>query len=128
MLRARQPVSTSEVDADGRPASVAPLREPADRPVLADGLNTVARIVWLIAGIVAFVICAGILLVVLKANPSNSIVSEVHSWASWLAAPFRGIFSLHSTDATIAVNWGIAAFIYLLAGALVVRLLGRNYR
>jgi hypothetical protein len=74
------------------------------------------------------IIVAGILLVVLKANPANSIVSEVHSWAHWLAGPFDGMFSFHSANTAIAVNWGIAAVVYLIVGGLIVRLLGRTYR
>jgi hypothetical protein len=65
---------------------------------------------------------------VLKANPANSIVSEVHSWARWLASPFDGIFSFHSANTAIAVNWGIAAVVYLIVGGLIVRLLGSTYR
>ena len=60
----------------------------------------------------------------LKANPANSIVSEVHSWAHSLAGPFDGMFSFHSANAAIAVNWGIAAVVYLLVGGLIVRLIG----
>jgi hypothetical protein len=61
--------------------------------------------------------------VVLKANPANSIVSEVHSWAHSLAGPFDGMFSFHSANVAIAVNWGIAAVVYLLVGGLIARLI-----
>jgi hypothetical protein len=40
----------------------------------------------------------------LDAAPSNS-------WARWLAGPFDGIFSFHSANVAIAVNWGIAAIV-----------------
>jgi hypothetical protein len=87
-----------------------------------------ARVVRLVVSIVVLIIVAGILLVVLKANPSNSIASEVHSWAHSLAGPFDGMFSFHSANDAIAVNWGIAAVVYLIVGGLVARLLGRGYR
>jgi hypothetical protein len=87
-----------------------------------------ARVVALVLSIVVLIIVAGILLVVLKANAANSIVSEVHSWAHWLAGPFDGMFSFHSANTAIAVNWGIAAVVYLIVGGLIVRLLGRTYR
>ena len=74
------------------------------------------------------IIVAGILLVVLKANPTNSIVSQVHDWARSLVGPFDGIFSFHNANATIAVNWGIAAIVYLFIGGLIARLLGRSHR
>jgi hypothetical protein len=57
------------------------------------GAGLLARVVRFVVSIVVLIIVAGILLVVLKANPANSIVSEVHSWARWLAGPFDGMFS-----------------------------------
>jgi hypothetical protein len=87
----------------------------------------VARIVQLAVSIVVAIIVAGILLVVLKANPANSIVSEIHSWAHWLAGPFDGIFSFHNANTAIAVNWGIAAVVYLFVAVLIVRVLGGAY-
>lgn len=69
------------------------------------------------------IIAAGILLVVLKANPTNSIVSAVHDTARALIAPFAGMFNLHNARLGVAVNWGIAALVYLLLGYLVARLI-----
>jgi hypothetical protein len=87
-----------------------------------------ARVVRLVVSVVVLIVAAGILLVVLKANPTNAIVSDVHSWARSLAGPFDGIFSFHNARVAIAVNWGIAAVIYLFAGGLIVRLIGRAHR
>jgi uncharacterized membrane protein YdcZ (DUF606 family) len=86
------------------------------------------RLLQLVVSIVVLTIVAGILLVLLKANPANSIVSEVHSWARWLAGPFDGMFSFHSANDAIAVNWGIAAFVYLIVGGLVARLFSARDR
>jgi hypothetical protein len=85
--------------------------------------DTLARLVRLAAGVVAAIIVAGILLVVLSANPTNDIVSAIHDVARALAGPFDGMFTLNSADATIAVNWGIAAVVYLILGALVAWLI-----
>jgi hypothetical protein len=73
---------------------------------------------------------AGILLVVLHANPTNSIVSEVHSWARRLAGPFDGMFRFDSADDAVAVNWGIAAVIYLNVSVLITgsRLFNATHR
>jgi hypothetical protein len=95
---------------------------------LARGAGLLARIVHLVVTVVVVIIVAGILLVVLKANPSNSIVSEVHDWARSLAGPFDGIFSFHNAHVAIAVNWGIAAVVYLFVGGLIARLIGRAHR
>jgi hypothetical protein len=87
-----------------------------------------ARIVHFVVGIVLLIIVAGIVLVVLKANPANTIVSDVHGWARSLAGPFDGIFSLRNARTAIAVNWGIAAVVYLLVAGLITQLLGRTRR
>jgi hypothetical protein len=82
-----------------------------------------ARLVRIVAGIVAAIIVAGILLFVLKANPTNSVVSAVHDTARTLVGPFDGMFSFHSAKVAVAVNWGIAALVYLVVGALIARLI-----
>jgi hypothetical protein len=90
---------------------------------LAVAARGLARLVRLAAWIVAGIIVAGILLVVLKANPTNTIVSAIHDAARALIGPFAGMFQLHHHRVNIAVNWGIAAFVYLIAGVLVARLI-----
>jgi hypothetical protein len=83
-----------------------------------------ARMLRLEVGAAVFIIVAGILLVVLKANPSNSIVSDIHGWARSLAHPFAGMLSFRDARVAVAVNWGIAAVAYSLMGALIGRLTG----
>jgi hypothetical protein len=82
-----------------------------------------ARIVRIAAGIVAAIIVAGILLIVLEANPSNDVVNAVHDAARALVGPFDGMFTLDSSKATVAVNWGIAALVYLVVGAVIARII-----
>jgi hypothetical protein len=93
-----------------------------------NGVGLLARIIRLVVSVVVLIIIAGILLVVLKANPTNGIVSDVHGWARSLAGPFDGMFSFHNAHTAIAVNWGIAAVVYLFIGGLIARLLGRSRR
>jgi hypothetical protein len=90
----------------------------------ATGRGLLVRIVRLVVAVVVLIIVAGILLVVLKANPGNSIVSDVHGWARSLAGPFDGMFSFRNAHVAIAVNWGIAAVVYSLVGGLIARLIG----
>ena len=132
MFRARPAgVPASEAAQDAQPVE-APRRqrrrEATGVGVFGQGVGLLVRVVQLVVSVVVLIILAGILLVVLKANPANSIVSEVHSWARWLAGPFDGMFSFHSANVAIAVNWGIAAIVYLCVGGLIARLLGRSYR
>ena len=86
---------------------------------------TIARLVHLAAAVVALILIAGILLGVLKANPSNDIVSAVRDAARTLAGPFQGLFNLSSHRVEVAVNWGIAAVVWYALGRLVMRLLLR---
>jgi hypothetical protein len=82
-----------------------------------------ARIINLITRIAAGVIVAGILLYVLGANSSNGVVSAVMDAARWLTGPFDNLFNIHDPKVQLAVNWGIAAVVWLVVGSLVVRVL-----
>jgi hypothetical protein len=131
MFRAKPAGPASAVDQGGR--SVRASRPQGRRSGSgargsARAAGLLVRVVHLVVGIIVVIIVAGILLVVLKANPTNSIVSEVHDWARTLVGPFDGMFSFHSANVAIAVNWGIAAAVYLLVGGLIARLIGRIHR
>ena len=89
------------------------------------GRFALARAIRLIAGIVALILVAGILLVVLDANTSNSIVKAVHDAASWLAGPFKSLFNFSSHKTEVAVNWGLAAVVWYAIGHFIARLLAR---
>ncbi len=84
-----------------------------------------ARLVRLVTGVVVTIIVAGILLVVLDANMSNTIVSNVNDAAKWLVGPFKDVFSLSNPKTEVAVNWGLAAVVYAIAGGIIASLLAR---
>ena len=86
-------------------------------------MGTLARVVRLIVAIIVLIVVAGIVLVLLKANVTNAIVSDVHDAARWLAGPFDGIFSFHNARVALAVNWGLAVIVYVIVGGLIARLL-----
>ena len=87
---------------------------------------SIARAVILAGTLVAVVMAVGILLVVLQANHSNEIVKAVHSAARFLAGPFDGLFKLNDHKATTAVDWGIAAVVWLAVARLLGRLILRR--
>jgi hypothetical protein len=91
----------------------------------------VARLIRTLAWIVAAIIVAAILLRVLGANPHNTVVGDVHDVGAWLVSPFKGLFSLSSAKGTMALNWGIAAVVYLavahLLSSLIMRAPRRTY-
>ena len=78
-----------------------------------------------IATVVALILVAGILLVVLEANPSNDLVKLVHDAAQFLAGPFDGMFKLKDAKGTLTLNWGIALVVYLVIGSIVAGFLRR---
>ena len=121
MFRAKPAGSAPAVDSSGRSTR----RGGAGAFSRGSGaaMGTLARVVRLVIGIIVLIIVAGIVLVLLKANAANAIVSDVHDAARWFAGPFDGIFSFHSARTTLAINWGIAAVIYLIVGGLIARLL-----
>ena len=89
------------------------------------GLITVARVVRLAAVGVFLLIVAGILMIVFEANPSNDIVSHVTDWARTVVGPFKNLFSISNHKTETAVNWGIAAVVYYLAGSIIARFIAR---
>jgi hypothetical protein len=88
-------------------------------------LAPVARLVSLITWVVVGLVVAGIVLVLLEANRDNTVVDAVLDAARWLATPFRDVFSLDSHKENVAVNYGLAALVFAVAGGLVARLLRR---
>jgi hypothetical protein len=99
------------------------MRRSSRRVAVGRGRLQIARLISLIASIVALILIAGIVLVVLKANPSNQIVSAVTDAARWLAGPFDGMFSMAKHRVEVAVNWGIAAVVWFLVGRLLARVI-----
>ena len=89
------------------------------------GRLMLARIIRLIGAIVAAIIVLGIVLFVLDANTSNSLVKAVNDAASWLVGPFKGLFSLADRKAELAVNWGLAALVYYAVAHLIARIIAR---
>lgn len=84
-----------------------------------------ARIVRALAGLIALIIVVAIVLFVLGANQSNGIVSAIHDAGAWLVGPFKNLFSIHKPKLAMAVNWGLAALVYLIVGHVIASLLVR---
>jgi hypothetical protein len=89
------------------------------------GLNGVARAVRLVTAVVVGLLVVAIVLVLLEANRDNAIVEALLDAGAWLAEPFDNVFSMDSRKERVAVNYGLAALVYAIAGGLVARLLRR---
>ncbi len=78
-----------------------------------------SRAISIVTAVVVLVIVAGILLVVLEANPDNDLVSLINDVADALVGPFENLFTLDERKTEVAVNWGIAAAVYLVVGRIL---------
>src|SRR5213082_1657956 len=114
------------------PADQAATRPSRGRIAAARGASAVgslmlalARLVRLVAGIVALVIVVAIVLRVASANGSNAIVRDIHDAGRALVGPFKNVFSIKNPKAAIAVNWGLAALVYLIVGGFIAGLIAR---
>ena len=105
-----------------RPADDRPARR---RLGAATGRLMLARAIGVVTLVVVAIIVIGIALVLLKANPGNAIVSGIRDAAKYLSRPLDAIFTFDRRRTEIAVNWGIAALVYLVAGRLLSRLAAR---
>lgn len=89
------------------------------------GLWSVARIVSLVTTVVVVLIVLGIVLVLLEASRDNAIVDWLVGAGDYLSKPFHGVFHPDGRKAMVAVNWGLAAVVYGIAGGLIARMLRR---
>lgn len=87
--------------------------------------SQVASLIWVVAVVYALFLAIGALLVALKANQGNDLVTFVLDGARFLDGPFEDLFTFSGENAetkAALVNWGIAAVAYLVAGKVLDRL------
>jgi hypothetical protein len=90
------------------------------------GLGGFARLIAIVTAVIAGIIVIGILLRVFSANPTNDVNQTVTDVAEFLVGPFDGLFTIRdSQDGELALNWGIAALLWFVAGRVVAALLRR---
>jgi hypothetical protein len=84
-----------------------------------------ARLVRTAGSVIALILVAGIALVVFEANQSSDVVDAVLDAAKFFAGPLDSAFDFKNNDVEVAVNWGIAAALYVIVAGLIARLLAR---
>jgi hypothetical protein len=82
-------------------------------------------VIQTIFGIIAAIIIVGIALVLIKANQNNDIVNFILDLGRFFTRPFRDMFPRSNPRQDILLNWGIAAIVYLIVGAILARLARR---
>ena len=93
-------------------------------------MGLVINLLRLAALLVVVVIGVGIAFVVLDAREKGTLVGDWLDVCRTLTEPFDRIVDLKKgkEDEQIAINWGIAALVYLVAALLVAGLLARLTR
>ena len=123
--------SEAPAEAPGTRARAGRTREAGAATVgaVGSGAITLARLVMLAALAIAVLIALAIVLVLVDANAGNGIVKGVHEGANFFAGSFTGLlkFTGHPKR-ELAVDWGIALAVWLLAGGLAAWLIARAGR
>jgi hypothetical protein len=104
-------------------------RRARDGNPLRTGVRRASDIAAELVGIVATIICVLLALhiafVVFSANGDNTIVRAVNNWADRFAWRFHDIFVPKDERVGVLVNYGLAAFVYLIAGRVAAGLIRR---
>jgi hypothetical protein len=86
----------------------------------------IARLVLVIAALIALLIGLAILLQDVDANGRNTIVKGIHEGANFFAGAFTGLITFKGhAKREITVDWGIALVAYLIVGVLLASAISR---
>ncbi|MGW0701275.1 hypothetical protein ACWD0A_18555 [Streptomyces sp. NPDC002867] len=75
-----------------------------------------ARIVVVVADVMAFVIGLWILMYLLEANRANDLVEFIRGVARWLSGWSHDLFTFDKEWARVVAGYGLAALVYLFVG------------
>ncbi|MFJ1895168.1 MULTISPECIES: hypothetical protein [unclassified Streptomyces] len=84
-----------------------------------NGSSTAARVIAVVADIMAFIIILWILMYLLDANRGNDLVEFVRHSARWLAGWSYDLFTFDKAWANVVAGYGLAAVVYLFIGHAV---------
>ncbi|MFD0902053.1 hypothetical protein [Actinomadura sediminis] len=87
--------------------------------------GAVATAVSVVTTIAVAILAIHILFVVFEANTGNEIVRWFADGAGWLAWRFEDVFRPDDPKIAVAVNYGLAALVYLVVGRLIAALVRR---
>ncbi|MGY0486826.1 hypothetical protein [Streptomyces sp. WG-D5] len=87
------------------------------------GTSEAARVVVIVADVLALILGLWILMYLLDANRGNDLVQVVHDTSAWLAGWSYDLFTFDESWARVVAGYGLAAVVYLFVGhALANRL------
>lgn len=85
------------------------------------GVEVLATVLRVVGTLAAVALVVHVVLTVGKANPDNGITRFFDGLAGALAFGFRDLFTPENPDARVIVNYGLAAVVWLVVTAIVVR-------
>ncbi|MFJ6214822.1 hypothetical protein ACIQGZ_16030 [Streptomyces sp. NPDC092296] len=84
-------------------------------------MSGLSRLVWLLANTAAAILVIWIVLFLLDADRANDVVHWFHRAANWLATWSRGLFHPDNAKLRTTLDYGVAAVVYAVVGALAAR-------
>ncbi|WP_225992459.1 hypothetical protein [Actinomadura montaniterrae] len=123
-------------DTTGRHAMTGTRIDPGDhrsrRPLAASAaaarkrtVDLIAAVISVVTTIVVLILAVHILFVVFEANTGNDIVHWFGARADELAWQFKDVFQPDNAKVDVAVNYGLAALVYLVVGRIIVSVVRR---
>jgi hypothetical protein len=88
-------------------------------------VNTIAAVVRAITGLFALILVVYVVFVVAQANPANWLSALVTEWATALNLGLDNLFEPADPTLKVLANYGTAAVIWLVIGAVVGRIVRR---
>ncbi|MFF1699782.1 hypothetical protein ACFVXC_40150 [Streptomyces sp. NPDC058257] len=87
--------------------------------------STAARIIVIVADVMAIILGLWILMYLLDANRANDLVQFIHDVARWLAGWSHDLFTFDEAWARVVCGYGLAALVYVFIGHAVAGRLRR---
>ncbi|MFI6086896.1 hypothetical protein [Streptomyces sp. NPDC051218] len=87
--------------------------------------STAARVIVIVADVMAIILGLWILMYLLDANRANDLVQFIHDVARWLAGWSHDLFTFDEAWARVVCGYGLAALVYILVGHAIAGRLRR---
>ncbi|MEU3736088.1 MULTISPECIES: hypothetical protein [unclassified Streptomyces] len=87
--------------------------------------STAARVIVIVADVMAIILGLWILMYLLDANRANDLVQFIHDVARWLAGWSHDLFTFDEAWARVVCGYGLAALVYVFIGHAVAGRLRR---
>ncbi|MEU6675724.1 hypothetical protein [Streptomyces sp. NPDC046853] len=87
--------------------------------------STAARVIVIVADVMAIILGLWILMYLLDANRANDLVQFIHDVARWLAGWSHDLFTFDEAWARVVCGYGLAALVYVFVGHAIAGRLRR---